>query len=163
MITPHRAILLLRVVTVVAILGLLVFTLGPFQGVEARAGLSDKSAHVLAFYVISLLIFSVAPQWRRNDLALVTLVLGLFIELAQGLTGRSVSLLDLAADAVGVAAATLPGWIERLRYDARRHPYLSFSEISAKDRRQKGGRRRFASPAVMAGKSDRPLPKDGWR
>lgn len=163
MITPYRAILLLRVVTAVAILGLLVFTLGPFQGVEARAGLNDKSAHVLAFYVITLLVFSVAPQWRRNDLALATLALGLFIELAQGLTGRSVSLLDLAADAVGVAAATLPGWIERLRYDARRHPYLSFSEISAKDRRKRGGRRRSAPPAVMTAKSDTPLSEDGWR
>lgn len=163
MITPHRAVLILRAITVCTILGLLVFTLGPFQGVESRAGLSDKSAHAIAFYVLTLMVFAVAPQWRRNDLALMTLGLGLLIELAQGLTGRSVSLMDFLADAVGVVAATAPGWIERIRYDARRHPYLSFSEISDRDRRKKGGRRQSPSSTGRTAANDRPIPKDGWR
>lgn len=154
---------MLRVVTAVAIVGLLIFTLGPFQGVESRAGLSDKSAHAIAFYVITLLVFCVAPQSRRNDLALMTLGLGLLIELAQGLTGRSVSLLDFLADAAGVFAATAPGWIERLRYDARRNPYLTFSDISAKDRRQRSGRRHSAAPNSRTAAGDRPVIKDGWR
>ncbi len=162
MITPHRVVLVLRVATACTILGLLAFTLGPFQGVEARAGLSDKSAHAIAFYVVTLMVFAVAPQWRRNDLAVMTLGLGLLIELAQGLTGRSASLMDFLADAVGVVAATAPGWIERLRYDARRHPYLSFGDISARDRRKAGRRQSMRSNGRSAA-GDRPLSKDGWR
>ena len=163
MITPHRTILLLRAVTTIAVLCLLIVTIGPFQGAEGQVGLSDKGAHVIAFYIVTLLVFAVAPQWRRTDLALMTLGLGVLIEVAQGLTGRSVSLLDFLADGVGVAAAMAPAWIESLRYNARRHPYLSFLDIAAKDRRDNRRRRNPTGSSSRTSALNAPVSKDGWR
>ena len=162
MLTPQRTILLLRLVTGLAVCGLLATTLGPFQGHEQRLGLSDKAAHVSAFYLISLLLFAVAPQRRRSDLALVMLGLGVAIELAQGLLGRSLSLADLLADGVGVAAAIAPAWVERLRYLARRHPYLPFAAALDADRRRPSSRSSTlkGGATVEAGVSEE---SEGWR
>lgn len=160
MFTPDRAVFMMRLVTGGAVIALLVLTIGPFQGAEGEVGLSDKGAHVIAFYGLTLLAFSVAPQSRRTDLALWVLALGVLIELVQGVTGRSMSLLDLLADALGVAAATAPAWVERLRHEARRNPYLSFREIAAMDRRKRRGRR-SARGKIDAQK--RTSVSGGWR
>ena len=139
--TPHRAVTVLRVLTLIVIILLLVFTLGPFQGAESKAGLNDKSAHVIAFYFVALLAFTIAPRTRRTDLALMALALGVLIEVVQGATGRSLSLTDLLSDAAGIAAAMVPTWVERLRHDARRNPFLPFADIVALDRRRSRRRR----------------------
>ena len=75
---------------------------------------------------------------------------GVLIEVLQGFTGRSMSLGDLGADALGLAAAAAPGFIEQLRRLARRHPDLSFAEIAARDRRRT---RRAEAPAAPYGSS----------
>jgi VanZ family protein len=155
--------LLLRAVAIVAVGGLLVLTVGPFQGLESRFGLSDTAAHLAAFYIITLLAFAVAPRSRRTDLALATLGLGVLIELAQGVVGRSLSLTDLLADAVGVGAATAPAWVEQLRHLARRHPFLSFPEALAADRRLGGVRRKERPAPVGPRRPDPAASEDGWR
>lgn len=137
MLTPHRTLQLLRAATIAAVVGLLILTLGPFEGLEARFGLDDRMAHAIAFYSLSLLVFAIAPRTRRTDLALGVLALGLVIELAQGGVGRNFSLVDLLADAAGVVAATAPALVERFRDAARRRPYLTFSAIRAMDRRRR--------------------------
>lgn len=163
MLTPHRTILILRAVAVAVVCALLVLTLGPFQGLESQFGLSDTAAHVMAFYIVTLLAFAVAPRQRRTDLALATLGLGVLIELAQGVLGRSLSLTDLLADAVGVGAATAPAWVEQLRHLARRHPYLSFADALAADRRR-GASQRKERPATVGSQEPNPAaPEDGWR
>lgn len=161
MLTPHRTLLLLRAATIAAVVGLLILTLGPFEGLEARFGLDDGMAHAIAFYGLSLLVFAIAPRTRRTDLALGVLALGLVIELAQGLVGRNFSLMDLLADAAGVVAATAPALVERFRDAARRRPYLTFAAIRDMDRRRRssGGGRVSARGRASAN----PPAGEAWR
>lgn len=158
--TPHRILQLLRAAIVFAVLGLLVLTLGPFEGLEARFGLSDGLAHAVAFYGLTLLAFAVAPRTRRTDLAVWVLAFGLVIELAQGLVGRSLSLMDLLADAAGVGVATVPALIERFRDAARRRPYLTFAAIRERDRR---GRSRGSQGFAPRNRSADDASGEAWR
>ncbi len=68
--------------------------------------LNDKANHVLAFYVLAFLADYSAPKVRFNlGKGLAILSYGLLIEVIQYfLPYREFSLLDLAADGVGVAA-----------------------------------------------------------
>jgi VanZ family protein len=101
---------------------LLVLLLGPFQGLEARLGLSDKTAHAAAFYVLSLGLFASFPRIRRTDLAFGVVGFAAATEIAQLFTGRSGSFEDLAADSAGIVIAVLPAMVERLRYSLHRAP-----------------------------------------
>lgn len=135
-ITPRRLVLILRVCAVACGLGLAVLMLGPFQGLEHAFGLGDKPAHAIAFFCVSTGLFAIIPDWRRGDIALGVLGVAVLSEVLQALTGRSMSVTDLMADATGVLVALVPGWIERLRLLARTYPDAGFAEIRAADRRQ---------------------------
>ena len=126
----------IRGCAVVGALMLGTLVLGPFQGLESRVGLSDAAAHAIAFYGLSLTLFLIAPSRRRTDLIVVALGIGVSIELLQLLVGRSADLRDLLADAAGIAAAASPVWIEQIRRQIRRHPFLTISEAIRKDRRR---------------------------
>lgn len=135
--TPDRLVTLLRAGAVVSAIGLTVLFLGPFTYLVDVFHVTDKEAHALIFFGVTLTLFAVAPNWRRTDLALVALGFGVLIELAQGLTGRSVSLMDLAANTVGILAALLPGLVERLRRYVRTAPDVAFADIRTTDRRRR--------------------------
>lgn len=107
-----------------------------FQGAEQGLGLTDKQAHIVAFYIFTVSAFMAAPRARRTDLAMVALALGAAAEVAQLITGRSASFLDLSADAAGVFLAWAPAQVEQLRRMARQHPHLTFRQIRALDRRR---------------------------
>ncbi len=149
MLTPRQTLGLTRMAFFCLCATAGVLMLGPFQGLERSLGLSDKEAHAILFFTLTCGLFLVAPQRRRVELAAVALLIGVGIELAQGATGRSMSMADVAADALGVTAATLPGLIERLRHHVRAHPYLTWREIARSDRRRSGAARR-PSPAMAA-------------
>jgi VanZ family protein len=136
LLTPQRLVSLLRLGALVSGALLTALLLGPFQGLERHLGLSDTVAHAMAFYAVTVGLFAIAPHHRRTDLALAALAFGVVIELAQGLTGRSLSLLDLAWDAVGISAALLPGLVERLRHLVRVAPDQDFATLRAQDRRK---------------------------
>lgn len=148
MLTPERLVNLLRLAAVACALLLTVLFLGPFQGLERQVGLNDKAAHAIAFYGVALGLFAIAPHHRRTDLALAALAFGVLIELGQGLTGRSLSLADLAWDGAGILAALAPGLVERLRHHARLTPDQDFATLRALDRRS-------PTPAGVGG---RPAP-----
>lgn len=114
-----------------------------FQGAERYFGLTDSEAHAIAFYGLTVLTILAAPRMRRNDLALAMVAIGAAMEVAQSFTGRDASFSDLFADSIGVLAAWAPTQVERVRRLARAHPYLSFAEIRAMDRRRK-------APAIAA-------------
>ena len=133
--TPNRLVALLRVAAVFSAIGLTVLFLGPFTYLVDVFHVTDKEAHALAFFGVTVGLFAIAPRWRRMDLALAALAFGVLIELAQGVTGRSVSLSDLAADAVGILAALVPGLIEQLRRQVRTSPDATFADLRAADRR----------------------------
>ncbi len=116
------SILHVRIAVAVGFAAMIVLLLGPFQGLEERIGLSDKTAHAAAFYVLSLALFAALPRMRRTDLALGLLALAAATEVAQTLTGRTGSFPDFAADAAGVVVAVLPAMVERLRFLLTRVP-----------------------------------------
>jgi VanZ family protein len=96
---------------------------GPFKGVEHRFIPWDKAAHFVAFYGVTLLLFSAFPKRRRFDLVMLATFSGAAIEVLQLLDGRDAELGDLAADAVGAFAVLTPIYLERLgkpRPDRRR-------------------------------------------
>lgn len=115
-------ILHVRIAVAIGFVALIVLLLGPFQGLEQRIGLSDKTAHAAAFYVLSLALFAALPRLRRTDLALGLLALAAATEIAQTMTGRSGSFADFAADGAGVLVAVLPAMVERLRFLLNRAP-----------------------------------------
>jgi VanZ family protein len=137
MTTPRQVVALARILFACFALVLTGALLGPFQGAEKYIGLSDIAAHVLAFYVLTIALLSVAPRSRREDLALIIVAFAIATEVLQGLTGRSMSLGDFAADMGGLIAATLPSYIDRLRYLVRTQPDLDFAIIAAEDRRHR--------------------------
>lgn len=151
--TPNRLVAMLRAGAAVSAIGLAVVFLGPFTWLVDVFHVSDKVAHATVFFGVTLTLFAIAPKWRRTDLALTALGLGVLIELAQGLTGRSVSLLDLAANATGILAAVLPGMVEQLRRYMRTSPDTPFAEIRTTDRR-----RRPTRASTAAEPAQTPLP-----
>jgi len=88
---------------------------GPFQGVERAFVPWDKAAHFIAFYGVTLLLFSAFPERRRLDLAVLATCAGAAIEVLQLIDGRDAELGDLLADAAGAFAVLAPIWLERLR------------------------------------------------
>ena len=148
LLTPRRIVLLLRICAVACGLGMAVLLLGPFQGLERVFGLGDKPAHAVAFFCVATGLFAIIPNWRRGDIALGVLLLGVLSEGLQGLTGRSMSLTDFMADASGVLIALIPGWIERLRLLARTHPDVGFAAIRAADRRKGSVTEQDLQPAL---------------
>ncbi|CAN5532943.1 hypothetical protein BH10PSE5_BH10PSE5_03850 [soil metagenome] len=89
---------------------------GPFQGVEHALIPWDKAAHFMAFYGLTILMFTAFPTRRRLDLAALAIFAGAAIEVAQILTGRDGEIGDLCADALGALAVLAPVWLEHLRF-----------------------------------------------
>jgi VanZ family protein len=98
---------------------LLVLMLGPFQGLEHTVGLTDKAAHAVAYYFVTLVAFAAFPDVRRTDTAGMVFMIATGIEAVQGFTNRTVSIADLGANSVGVLAAVLPAIVDRWRFHAR--------------------------------------------
>ena len=61
---------------------------GPFQGVEQALVPWDKAAHFVAFYGLTLLLFTAFPRRRRLDLTVLAIFGGAATEVAQILAGR---------------------------------------------------------------------------
>jgi VanZ family protein len=148
MLTPNHVVTTARAVLVVGALTAATLMLGPWPGLEAVFGLSDKAAHAIAFGSLVAVSFLAFPRMRRNDLAVAAVLLGASVEVAQLFTAdRSGSFGDLFADTAGVGVVYLSSQIESLRALARKRGYATFSEIAAQDRRR-GARR--PSPAIKA-------------
>jgi len=111
--------LAVRVVAAFGVVCLLVLMLGPFQGAEGGVGMTDGAAHLAAFGLITGALMINLPRSPRLHVAGLALSLGIAVELVQGATGRSASLHDVAADALGIAIVTLGWWRRRLLYGRR--------------------------------------------
>jgi VanZ family protein len=88
---------------------------GPFQGLERALVPWDKAAHFIAFYGLTLLLFSAFPDRRRLDLAVLATFAGAAVEVLQLIDGRDAELGDVIADAAGAFAVLAPIYLERLR------------------------------------------------
>jgi len=88
---------------------------GPFQGVERVLVPWDKAAHFIAFYGLTLLLFSAFPDRRRLDLAVLATFAGTAVEILQRLEGRDAELGDIIADATGAFAVLAPLYLDQAR------------------------------------------------
>lgn len=104
-----------RALLVVYAVGLIVVLTGPFQGVERNFGIEDKSAHALAFYVLTLVAIYGLPQLRKLEVALLAICVGGLMEIVQHFTGREFSFSDAFANSVGVIMAVLPLYVVDIR------------------------------------------------
>jgi len=88
---------------------------GPFQGIERAFVPWDKAAHFMAFYGLTLLLFSAFPDRRRLDLAMLATFAGAAIEIMQLIEGRDAELGDIIADAAGAFAVLAPLYLDQMR------------------------------------------------
>ena len=88
---------------------------GPFQGAERALVPWDKAAHFIAFYGVTLLLFSAFPDRRRLDLVVLATFAGAAVEVLQLIDGRDAEIGDILADAAGAFAVWAPIYLERLR------------------------------------------------
>lgn len=137
--TPARLHAFARVALCLGVALLAAFMLAPWDWLEA--GLSAPVIQGLAFYLLTLGFFAVAPKQRRHDLAATAIGMAGVLEAAQAFAGREVALIDLIASMVGVGAAWLPGQVERFRHHVRTSPFLTLKQIRDADPRQAGRNR----------------------
>lgn len=156
MLTPNHVVNAARATLLLGALSAATLMLGPFQGLEHIIGLSDKSAHAIAFGGLTAVAFTAFPRMRRSDLAWTALLLGGGVEVAQMFGGRSASLLDWLADGVGIATIYGASVIEGVRKMARDHGEVSFSAIAEMDRRRSRKRLKatFAAPPADEASGD---------
>lgn len=102
---------------------------GPFQGIEHAFVPWDKAAHFMAFYGLTLLLFTAFPRRRRLDLTVLAIFAGAATEVAQILAGRDGEFGDLCADALGALAVLAPVWLEHLRFPRRERRASGLGQI----------------------------------
>jgi len=74
---------------------------------------ADLLAHAAAYAALCVLAVWAWPGRRRLVVAGVVLLLGILVEVLQPLTARSLSALDMLADAAGVVAGLATAWAVR--------------------------------------------------
>ncbi len=136
MLTPNHVVTTSRITLLLGSVTVAILTVGPFQGAEQLFGLTDKSAHALAFGGLTAISFLAFPRLRRADLARAALILGAGVEIAQMFGHRSASIADWTADAVGILAVYGSSQIESLRQAARDHGYQTFAALAQRNRRK---------------------------
>ena len=109
---------------------------GPFHYADLGLPFPDTVAHAILAYALTVLALAAFPRSRSADVVRYALGVAIASEMAQALVGREMSLHDVAADAVGVAAAYAPVAIGRLRELTRTHPHLTFAELRRIDPRR---------------------------
>jgi VanZ family protein len=101
-ITRHRATFF-RVLLAAALLAISFLTTTSHT-LPVAGDINDKVGHVIAFFLLALLVDLSFPAWSFRTKVLVLIAYGLSIEVAQAyLPYRSCSLFDLGADAGGLA------------------------------------------------------------
>jgi VanZ family protein len=89
---------------------------------EITPPLSDKLEHFSAYFALTIWFCGLYPRVKYLRIAAALLLLGIALDVIQGTmtTTRSFELLDITADAVGIAVALglaswlLEGWCQRL-------------------------------------------------
>lgn len=109
--TPSQIVSRARLATVFAAAIATVLLLGPFHAPQGW----DKVAHATMFYGFTLLALVCLPWNRKEEVVLAVIAIAAASEVAQGLTGRDMSLFDWLADAAGALVAALPVYVARLR------------------------------------------------
>ena len=139
--TPHRLMMVVRAVGVLAALAALIALTGSFRYDQLGLPFPDTVAHALLFYGLGGLMLGALPRSRTSDLAWALVGLGVASEMAQALVGREMSLRDFAGDLAGVGLVVLPVYLVRFREQVRSHPHETFAEQRRLDRRRGAARK----------------------
>jgi VanZ family protein len=137
-VTPSKIVLRVRILTVFLAAIATVLLLGPFHAPQGW----DKVAHATMFYGFTLLALVCLPWNRKGEIVLAVIAIGAASEIAQGITGRDMSVFDWLADAAGAMVAAVPIYVARLRQIAQQAP--------------QGGRRRTDRRVGEASGDERP-------
>ncbi|MGZ3304793.1 MAG: VanZ family protein [Asticcacaulis sp.] len=116
----EKITLTIRICLVLLTVAVSILVFGPFGGAEEKFGLTDKEAHTLCFYTLSVMGLLAMPRMRKLDVALICLAFGALIEVIQSFVGRDGDILDWLADGFGVMLAIAPMMFEQLRSAIRR-------------------------------------------
>jgi VanZ family protein len=102
MTTPKSTTTLYRTLLVLTLAA--ISYLATTREVSVMEDMNDKVSHMLAFFVLSLLVDGSWPSLRFGAVKVLALFgYGIFIEMTQHfLPRRSASVLDLAADGIGI-------------------------------------------------------------
>lgn len=107
----------------VLVIGVIVGSLLPGPVIEEiTPAINDKVEHFSAYFAMMVWFAGVYPRTKHLRVAGALLFLGIALDVLQGTvtTTRTFDLLDIAADAVGIAVALalafwfLEGWCQRL-------------------------------------------------
>ena len=87
----------------------------PVPALARQSGMSDKTMHVLAYFVLAFLVwFAISPyekvRWHMKKVWMILAIVvcyGVVDEILQGRVGRSADVLDFAADLLGVILALI--------------------------------------------------------
>jgi len=76
----------------------------------------DKALHFFGFFILTILLLLTFEHYKLNNkriaIFLIALGIGILIEVVQlGIPGREFSLLDIAADVLGIIVGALLKWI----------------------------------------------------
>jgi VanZ family protein len=115
LVSPSKILLSARLLTVFAGAVATVLLLGPFHAPDGW----DKVAHATMFYGFTLLALVCLPWNRKTDIIAAVIAIAAASEIAQGVTGRDMSLFDWLADAAGAIVAAVPVYVARLRQVAQ--------------------------------------------
>lgn len=96
-------------------LTLFIFAHIPMPQYVRKAGVSDKSLHFLAYFILTFLLwFSIRPDekvnWRKSAVwwvFIIVTVYGAVDELVQSLVGRTCDAMDIAANVTGILTGLL--------------------------------------------------------
>lgn len=69
---------------------------------------NDKFGHLIAFFLLGPLAVAAFPRLPLVWIAIILAILGAALEAAQSLTGREISLEDMAANLLGLGAGMFP-------------------------------------------------------
>lgn len=156
MLTPNRIVTAARAVLMVGSILAAFLMLGPFQGMEQSFNLSDKTAHALAFGILTAISFLAFPRMRRTDLVNAALIMGAAVEVVQMFdAGRTASFADWAADAAGILTVYGSSLIEGVRKMARENGDVSLSALAKIDRRRTRKRIKIVFTPGSTAASDR--------
>jgi VanZ family protein len=112
---------LIRIFWALCLTVIIIMSLLPPSEVEGTLPYNDKLLHVAAYAALGFLTFLAAPESGKRRLWLLSVytvlfctAVGLAIELIQPLTGRSLEVLDLAADSGGAILGLLAALLVRI-------------------------------------------------
>lgn len=105
--------LLFVVILLMAVITLLTNDLEFLIGTGPTA--SDKANHVIVFYALMVAAVTAFPAWRTWIIAVILMIFGVGIEVAQSFVGREFGVIDALANGLGVLLVLLPLYVAEMR------------------------------------------------